>query len=197
MDTVHIVVEGYARPGKNGSFIASPTSTLIETEGKRILVDPGANGRKLIAGLSKLNLSVEDIDILFLSHYHPDHFININLFPNLDIHDGTMVWRDDEEYSYSGMIPTTHIEVLPTPGHSPEHAALLVKTDEGIVCIAQDVFWWEDGKQNSDTEQALMDLEDPFALDREALVQSRTLVLDKADWIIPGHGKKFKNPRKK
>lgn len=37
-----------------------------------------------------------------------------------------------------------------------------------------------------------MNLIDPFANDNEALKKSRKLVLEKADWIIPGHGKKFK-----
>lgn len=64
------------------------------------------------------------------------------------------------------------------------------------MCIAQDVFWWEDGKQETDSVQKLLDLQDPFASDPEALQQSRKLVLDLADWIIPGHGVMFRNPGK-
>lgn len=196
MDKVHILVEGYAYPKEDGSFVASPTTSLVETEGKKFIVDPGTNAEKLLIALSKIDLKPEDIDFIYLTHYHPDHFLNLSLFPGKDVYDGTMLWKSDGEYTHKDFIPNTKIEILLTPGHSPEHSSLLVKTDEGVVCIAQDVFWWEDGKQKSDIEQSLLELEDPFATDKEALLNSRKLVLDKADWIIPGHGKKFRNPRR-
>jgi glyoxylase-like metal-dependent hydrolase (beta-lactamase superfamily II) len=118
------------------------------------------------------------------------------MFPGKDVYDGTTLWKGDEEYFHKDFIPNTHIEILLTPGHSPEHSSLLVTTEDGAVCIAQDVFWWEDGKQKSDSEKELLELEDPFATDAGALLASRKLVLEKADWIIPGHGKKFRNPKK-
>lgn len=194
MDKVHILVEGYARPGHSGQYIACPTAILIQTENKNILVDPGTNKEDLENALQKLDIKP---DFIFLTHYHPDHFLNIRLFPDLDIYDGATLWQGDQEFPYEKTIPETNIQLLPTPGHSPEHTSLLVETDEGVVCIAQDVFWWEDGKQKSDTVDELMNLEDPFATDTEALKKSRELVLEKADWIIPGHGKKFKNPKRK
>ncbi len=196
MDNVYVLVEGYAYPGPNDSYIASPTTSLIETNDKKILVDPGTNRGKVLKALNDRKIKLRDIDFIFLSHYHPDHFLNIRLFPELDMYDGTTLWRNDEEYTHKKYIPGTAIEILPTPGHSSEHASLLVKTAEGIVCIAQDVFWWEDGKQQTDTEKALLTLEDPFATDRDSLIASRKKVLERADFIIPGHGKMFKNPRK-
>ncbi len=197
MNKVHILIEGYAHPGPNDSYIACPTVSLIETKDKKILVDPGTNKEKLLIALRKLNIKSEAIDFIYLSHYHPDHFLNIKLFPELDVYDGTIAWKKDEEHFYKNFIPGTDIEILPTPGHSPEHTSLLVKTEEGKVCIAQDVFWWEDGKQKSDKVEDLLNLEDPFATDREAQIKSRKLVLEKADWIIPGHGKIFRNPKRK
>jgi glyoxylase-like metal-dependent hydrolase (beta-lactamase superfamily II) len=196
MDKIHILIEGYAYPKEDGSFVASPTTTLIETDGKKILVDPGTNKDKLLEALESLKLEPQNIDFIYLTHYHPDHFLNIRLFPDKHIYDGGVFWKGDEEYFHKGVIPGTHIEILPTPGHSPEHTSLLVNTDDGIVCIAQDVFWWEDGKQKSDSEEELLQLQDPFATDQEAQIASRKLVLEKADWIVPGHGKKFRNPRK-
>lgn len=190
------MVEGYARPGENGSYVASPSSYLVEAGDKKILVDPGANKEKLLVALEKLNLTPEDISFVYLSHYHPDHFLNIKMFPFQDVVDGEMIWKDDKEEFHQGNLNIEGIEILKTPGHSPEHTSLLVVTDEGVVCLAQDVFWWEDGKQKSDTEEDLLNLEDPFMTDKDALLQSRKLVLEKADWIIPGHGKKFKNPKR-
>ncbi len=197
MNKIHILVEGYAHSGENDTYVASPSSYLIETPDKKILVDPGANREKLVLGLAKLDVSSEDISFIYLTHYHPDHFLNIKLFPKLDIVDGDIVWSDDMETFHQGNLGINGIEILKTPGHAPEHTSLLIDTDEGKVCIAQDVFWWEDGKQKSDNEEDLLNLKDPFATDREAQIESRKLVLEKADWIIPGHGKKFKNPLKK
>ena len=195
--TVHILVEGYAHPGKDGVYEASPTSSIIFFDSKTILVDPGTNKDMLLSALKNLKLETTDIDFIFLSHYHPDHFLNLSLFPGIDLYDGTMRWSNDKEYFYdtSGFIPGTSIKLLPTPGHAPEHTSLLVETKEGLVCIAQDVFWWEGGKQQSDNYEGLINYIDPFASDMNALKESRKKVLEVADIIIPGHGRKFTPPR--
>jgi len=195
MDKIKILVEGYAHSGKGGIYIASCTTILIEHKGKKILVDPGANPDKLSRALAKEKLAPGDINIVFLSHYHPDHFLNIRLFPKHSIYDGTMIWKSDEELQFSGKLPGTDLEIIPTPGHAPEQASIVVHTKQyGVVCVAQDVFWWEDGKQQSQTKEQLMALVDPFAIDGDALRLSREKVLSLADWIIPGHGEMFQNP---
>lgn len=197
MDTVNILIEGYAHSGENGSYIASPTTILIESNAKRLLVDPGTNQELLIQKLEKNGLTLKDIDAIFLTHYHPDHFLSIRLFPTHDIYDGEICWSGDKELFHNGNILDMDIEVIKTPGHSPEHSSLIVKTEDlGVVAVSTDVFWWEDGKQKSDTLEDLMNLKDPFASDEEALQESRKKVLAIADWIIPGHGKIFKNPSK-
>lgn len=198
MDKFVILIEGYAHKGSNGSYVASPSSTLVYSKGKKVLIDPGANPTLLVKRLKKIGLTTSDIDIVYLSHYHPDHFLGISLFHGKAIYDGTTIWKGDKEKSIKGKIPRTNIEIIKTPGHSPEHTSLLVETSElGKVCIAQDVFWWEDGKQKSDTTDDLLSLVDPFATDVKALRKSRKKVLELADWIIPGHGKMFRNPLRK
>ena len=198
MEKVVVLVAGYAHPNKNGEYIASCSSTLIYSNGKKVLVDPGTNAKLLLAALAKEKVAPLDLDLVFLSHYHPDHFLNLSVLPQLDLYDGTLIWSKDRELNYSEKIPGTNIQLLPTPGHAPEHTSLLVETDDmGTVCVAQDVFWWEDGKQKDRTYFDLLNLEDQFATDLPALKQSREKVLEIADWIIPGHGKMFKNPRSK
>ena len=192
MNKVKILVEGYAHPNSDGTYSASPTTTLVESNSKKFVADPGANPEKLLSALKENNISESDLSFIYLSHYHPDHFLNIRRFPNLDIYDGEMCWRGDVEIFHQGKLPGVDVEIIKTPGHSPEDASLLVKTEEGIVCICPDVFWWEDGKQKTDSREALLNLEDPFATDKDALLKSRELVLEKADFIIPGHGKMFK-----
>lgn len=198
MDSIKILIEGYAHPGDQGKYIASPTCLLIKSKGKKVLVDPGANQTKLLRVLKKENLTPDDIDIVFLSHYHLDHLLAIRLFPKKDIVDGELTWKEDLEiFHKNSFVPGTNIRIIKTPGHSSEQTSLVVKTEEyGTVCVAQDVFWWEDGKQKSDTVKELLALKDPFCNDEKALKESRKKVLDLADYIIPGHGKIFRNPQK-
>ena len=197
MNKLKVLIEGYAHPGPDSTYIASPTCTLIYSDNKKILVDPGTNQELLIKNLKKVGLTANDIDIVFLSHYHPDHFLSIRLFPNHDIIDGEIIWSKDNEVYHKGILPGTDIKIIKTPGHSSEHASLIVQTKEfGKVCVAQDLFWWEDGKQKSDSIKDLINLKDPYASDIKKLKKSRQKILKIADWIIPGHGVMFKNPNK-
>lgn len=66
------MIERISRPQTN--FIAEHGfSALIEVDGKRILVDTGATGIALEHNLTLVGLTLDDIDIVFLSHGHSDH----------------------------------------------------------------------------------------------------------------------------
>ena len=194
MAEVKVLVEGYARKEGNNLF-ASPTTTLIKDNGKLILVDPGANEKKLLASLKDEGLKPEDIDIVFLTHYHIDHLLNIRLFPGKAIYDGDTIYEDDKESFYEEKIPGTNIGVIPTPGHAHEHCALEVKTDKGIVVIAADVFWWRDEEKQKTDRENLLNHKDPYTKNEKDLLESRKKLLEVADYIIPGHGKMFKVKR--
>ena len=190
MAEVKVLIEGYAKSTGGKEFRASPTTTLIKDSGKLILVDPGANRQKLLDALKRENLRPKNIDMIFLTHYHIDHLINIRLFPNKDILDNGTIYRDDEEIGFSKKIPGTSIKIIPTPGHAFEHVSLLVETNKGKMCIAGDLWWWEDGKQKTD-KKSLLNAKDIFVKDKKALLKSRKKILEIADYIIPGHGKMF------
>lgn len=189
-----MLVEGYARQ-KKGWLEASPTTVLIEDNGKRVLVDPGCNEKLLLDALKKQDLEPSKIDYIFLTHYHMDHLLNIRLFPGKDVVDADTIYSGDMELSYSGTLPGTSVKVIATPGHAHEHASLLVKTDKGIVAIAGDLWWWMDKKQKTDLK-SLLTVDDPFSKSDAQIKESRELILSKADYIIPGHGKMFKVPSK-
>ena len=53
-----------------------------------------------------------------------------------------------------------------------------------VNAICGDVFWKKDFPEN-----------DPYASDKEKLRDSRKMILELADWVIPGHGKMFKVER--
>ena len=191
MAEIKILVEGYARE-EGGVLFASPTCTLIRTNGKTVLVDPGANEQLLLDALAKEKIAPEDIDIVFLSHYHLDHVLNIRLFPGKDIYDGSIIWSGDKETEYEGTIPGTDVKVIPTPGHADEHCSLLIATEQGNVCVAADVFWWMDHEEQKTDTESLINHKDAYANNMESLKKSREKLLALADYIIPGHGKMFK-----
>ena len=191
MAEVIILIEGYAKE-EGDAFLASPATVLIKDGKLAILVDPGANRQLLLKSLEKNGLTPEDIDIIFLTHYHPDHILNIRLFPDKDIYDGNTIYSNDKEVEYSGNIPHTNIQVIPTPGHAHEHCSLLIETKKGKIAIAGDVFWWTSGEEQKTDRENLLKHEDPYAKDKGALIESRKKLLAAADYIIPGHGKMFR-----
>lgn len=66
------LIKRLSKPSKN--FIAEHGfAALIEADNKKILVDTGATGITVEHNLKLLDLSINDIDTIFLSHGHNDH----------------------------------------------------------------------------------------------------------------------------
>ncbi len=191
MNKAMVLVSGYARVNTDGSWNASSTATLVEANRIRIIVDPGANRELLLASLNREGLKTDDIDYVFVSHYHLDHTLNLGLFPKDKVIDGTMIYEGDLEIVHGGKIPGSEIQIMATPGHSPENASLVVPAEQGKVVIAADVFWWRDDEE----QEVDINKVDEFAASMGDLKDSRRKVLEIADYIIPGHGKMFKVER--
>lgn len=195
MTSLKVLIEGYAKKISDG-WIASSTTTLIIENNLKIIVDPGANRDLLLSKLTEQGLTPEDINLVFMTHYHVDHNLLAGIFTKAKILDDSIVYENDKETEYAGTIPGTEIKVLKTPGHDQFHASLMVKTSDGIVCVAGDVFWWPDNEEQKTDAENLLSHKDSFVKDEKALLKSRKKILAVADWIIPGHGKMFKNPLK-
>jgi glyoxylase-like metal-dependent hydrolase (beta-lactamase superfamily II) len=195
MTEVKVLIEGYAKETPTG-WIASSTTTLIKENGLNILVDPGCNKKLLLEKLEEEKLTTDDIDIVFLTHFHLDHIMLVGIFERAKVMDGTTIYEGDKETEYEGKIPGTTIIVIPTPGHAGEHTSLIMETDKGIVVVAADLFWWMDNEeQNTSDTKLLLHRSDPFTNDEFSLKENRKKILARAGWIIPGHGKMFKNPK--
>ncbi len=192
MTELKVLIEGYARK-ENSTEDASSTTTLIREGEINIIVDPGMNRDLLLKSLKKEKLSPDKINYVILTHYHLDHSLLTGIFENAKVLD------DEGIYSFDGMIkkhdgkvPETNIEIIKTPGHDPFHCSILIETKEGKLIIAGDVFWWYDDEEQKTDKESLINREDPYVRDKGALINSRKLVLEKADYIIPAHGKMFK-----
>ncbi|MHC1630910.1 MAG: MBL fold metallo-hydrolase [Methanotrichaceae archaeon] len=105
MDKVTLLTQGYARRLEDGGIRASPSATLIEDLDIRTLVDPGANKVALLDGLYREGLKPDDINIIFLTHYHLDHLLNIRLFLDENIYDVNTMYCQDIETHYESFIP--------------------------------------------------------------------------------------------
>lgn len=191
LPTLQVLVEGYARKTENG-WVASSTVCLIRTADKIIITDPGCNRAKLLTTLAQENLTATDITHVVVTHAHPDHGLLAGIFENARIitWDSGLAYNDDTLTPYTAHELGEHIEILQTPGHMLEHIALLVTTADGVVAIAGDVIFW------LDNEDQIFDInkEDPSqakGLNHTDLVASRTLLIERADYIIPGHGTMF------
>lgn len=191
MAKVKVLIEGYAKEVKGG-WLASSTTTLIKDSGKNILVDPGINRKLLLKKLKEEGLTPDDINFVFMTHYHPDHNLLTGIFIKAIVVDDSMFYQKDKQWDHQNIIPGTKIKILQTPGHEKFHGSLVVPTDKGIVVVAGDVFWWADEEEQKIDRESLLTHKDPFVKDKKALLESRKKLLEIADWIIPGHGKMFK-----
>lgn len=180
MVEVKILIEGYTS-GDTGGHSCS-TVVLVKDENLIMIVDPGTvPDQSLIREkLKEEGLTVNDINVVFITHSHMDHYRNIGMFPKDKVLDFWGWWEGDVWKEANKNI-TKNIKVIKTPGHSYDSVTLLVKTKKGNVAICGDVFWKESFPES-----------DPYASDREKLKGSRKKVLEIADYVIPGHGKMFK-----
>ena len=188
---VYVLIEGYAREIEGG-WLASSTVTLIETEGIKVVVDPGVNRARLLDEMTKRNISISDIDYVFMTHYHPDQNLLVGMFEHAVVIDDELLYENDKQVEHNRIIPGTGIKILSTPGHEDFHGSLLVDTKEGKTVVAGDVFWWADEEKQIIEADELLSHKDPFVKDGKKLRSSREMILETADWVIPGHGKKFK-----
>ena len=177
--TVDVVAAGYIRPAEDGQHVGS-TVGLIRHGAVAVVVDPGLVESRdgLVAALAGLGVSPEAVTDVVISHHHPDHTVNIALFPNAKVHDHWGVYDGDLWTSRDahGFELSPSIRLIRTPGHTEEDISTLAGTADGIVAFTH-AWWRRDGP-----------VEDPYAPDPEVLRTSRRLLLDIADTIVPGHG---------
>ena len=120
--------------------------------------------KKLAAQLEQLGVKPSDIKAMAISHTHPDHIGNVEMFPD------TMLYVQKAEYDWPGannaprfkpQHPVTKLEgdrdifgdgsivILATPGHTPGHQSLLVKLPKtGEVILSGDAVHFRSNWEN-------------------------------------------------
>ena len=136
----------------------------------------------LVEQLAQIGVKPEDIDIVGISHEHPDHTGQAAQFPNAELLIGTKdfedtkgekdpfgPWRKDgaRVHSASGDVDVFEdgsVMALHLPGHTPDHMALLVKLASGPVLLSGDTYHSRDAREKRGVP--------PFNTSREQSLQS-------------------------
>lgn len=179
--SVHLLHAGYTGPGDHvGSSIS-----LIGDGDVLIVADPGmvADRSLILDPLAALGIVPEAVTHVFLSHHHPDHTVNIALFPNAEVVDFWARYRGDLwlDHPGDGHRLGANSELWLTPGHTDQDATLVVSADDGVYALTH--LWWR-----SDRTPEV----DPLGSDQAAIERGRARVLAVADVVIPGHGEPFR-----
>lgn len=197
------------------------TVTYVESDA-RILVDTGfdyesdrgednikKNRKALVHDLKDFGLKPSDIDIVFITHWHNDHFGNLGVFKHSRIMASQPLEGFEVETVKDGEAIADGVRVVHTPGHTIDHASLMLRTEKmrystrdkhggtimGVGCvdiaIAGDAivtpfYYMTDGQWTYN----------PDFFSREKGLESMRKLGEQADYIVPGHGSIFKNVKK-
>ena len=168
------------------------TSTLIQGEGFHLLVDPPiADRERMAAELDRrTGLKISDIDAVFVTHEHGDHWAGLELFPGATWYAAPAVAEAIHAVSRCAKPLQAAVgrmfdlvELVPTPGHTASHHSLRFDCEGLSVVVAGDAvmtrdFWAE---------------RRGFFNSADAAQASRTMELlaQMADAIVPGHDNWF------
>lgn len=190
----------------------------IRHKGKNYLIDTGfanredfspdnlaLNKKMLEHDLSLVHLTPADIHGIFITHWHLDHFGNLPIFPRARL----FMYDPDKDldiefladrFGFSHLLPTEYLSagdsfagcsLFPTPGHTQNHCSVFTTFKDIKICIAGDAI----------VSQSYYDKGGvwPFNagnLGLEQCIRAMNMIVEKADYIVPGHGHMFQNYRR-
>lgn len=197
------------------------TVTYIESDYK-ILVDTGfdyeidesnlnlkRNREDLTRTLERFGLKPDDIDLVFITHGHQDHYGNLELFPNAEVLSSIHLARKgtiESKGVKDGSTIADGVHVIYTPGHTFDHASLLLQTEKmrytvnmegkgrfmGVgevkVAVAGDAVV----SSGYYVAKKHWDYNEDF-ISQQMAMESLDKLIGTADYIIPGHGSMFSN----
>ena len=140
--------------------------------------------RTLVEQLAQLGIKPEDVDVVGISHFHPDHTGQAAQFPNATLlvgqrdfsiageeNDPFGPWRGDGKKvtlvsADRDVFGDGRVTALHLPGHTPDHLALLVKLASGPVLLSGDLYHSTDARTkrgvppfNTDRAQTLASMD--------------------------------------
>ncbi|WP_048810083.1 MBL fold metallo-hydrolase [Candidatus Methylacidiphilum infernorum] len=130
---------------------------LLETPNSRILIDPGIRYKKIIRHLSAMNVPVESIKAVFITHEHTDHVAGLPIllkkmpFPlycntltwkalkkSMGLEDKAVDWRPFESGSRY-LLDEIEIESFPIPHDAADPVGFLFHHHRGTIGLLTDL----------------------------------------------------------
>ena len=184
--------------------------TLVRTSNQVVLIDTGSYGDRalLLSRMSEAKIAPEDVDVVFLTHFHFDHILNFDLFKNAQFYlsEQEISYVTEGRYkaacdpyvpaviyqllepqikSFSGEVELLpRLRTIPLPGHTPGMTGLLLEEEQ--VLIAGDGI-------KTGHEFFSQKIPPVFANPEDALL-SYGRAEEVAKVIIPGHDNPFQIP---
>jgi len=173
---VEVLFEGY------GADRVASTVSVVWDGPVVAVIDPGMvpDRRVILEPLARQGISPKDVTDVVISHHHPDHTINIALFPEARVHDNWAIYERDvwTARQAEGFRLADSLWLIETPGHTPQDITILADTADGVVAFTH--LWW--GREAKT---------DRLAWDLGRLMEGRDRVRELATLIVPGHGEPF------
>ncbi len=180
------------------------TTTLVQTEGINILVDPTLPVEQTEALLQlHAGLGREDIHIVYATHYHGDHRVDADKYPNAKQYMSAASLQDAqaaiEEVRQGRGVPAfvvgledflpapeqlaPGVTLYPLPGHTDGNTGLMLAASEGRVLLAGDTIM---GEEYFCAGEGYW-----FNTSAEKTHISILRAAQDADIVVPGHGDVF------
>ena len=169
------------------------TCTLVRGRGFRLLVDPSIEDRdRMLSELDRrTGLKPGAVDAVFITHHHGDHHFGLRHFPGAqwyaapgvaDAINGTGRYEKAVQAA-EGSLFDGAVELVPSPGHTPEQHSLRFYCNGLAVVVAGDAVmtreFWADRRgyfNSADFDLAARTIDALTAI---------------ADIIVPGHDNYF------
>jgi glyoxylase-like metal-dependent hydrolase (beta-lactamase superfamily II) len=190
-----------------------PTSSLIRSEGLNVLIDldhPIKESSDLVDALAALGVTPKQINVVLLTHLHPDHIGHKDLFPgalfmfhkderlsfyfkenkNFKLEGGVIFELSvDGVFRYVDIVPDLHnlgncIYVRHCPGHT-KGSLVIFACIEGLVhAFVGGIF----------LNKSYYDRWEPPGMSwkQERIYEHMAFIKENADVIVPGHGTPFR-----
>jgi glyoxylase-like metal-dependent hydrolase (beta-lactamase superfamily II) len=159
------------------------TVSLLRDGDVTAIVDPGMvpSRSAILEPLAALGVAPDEVTDIILSHHHPDHSVNVALFPEVRVHDHWAVYQRDQwtPRAAEGVQLAAGIRLWETPGHTPQDITTLVETDDGVAALTH--LWVYESSPGSGLD-----------VDPALVAEHRSRVLEVATIIVPGHGPAFR-----
>lgn len=179
--SVRVVREGRLVREGNRILDASSSVTVVEAEGKLIVVDTGAREDvpELSKALSSAGLRPDDVSIVVNTHLHSDHTGGNDLFENARFYAHKLEAPPIGTMAISGvtrLLPG--VEIVPTPGHTAGSVSLFVHAEHRYAICGDAI------PTRANLEQHVP----PFVnMDRALALRSMEQIEEFADIVVPGH----------